>query len=76
MNGKLFLPSIILLTGLAAFSCQNPTGQITLHFSFLVDEAPLLLDSAKYRNAAGNHYDVTDVQFFISKIKNCTSVTS
>jgi len=69
MNGKLFLPSIILLTGLAAFSCQNPTGQITLHFSFLVDEAPLLLDSAKYRNAAGNHYDVTDVQFFISKIK-------
>ena len=39
-----------------------------MDFSFVVDNDSLRLDTCMYQNAAGNLYEVNDVQFFISKV--------
>ena len=39
-----------------------------MNFSFVVDNDSLRLDTCMYQNAAGNLYEVNDVQFFISKV--------
>lgn len=44
-------------------------GHIKLNFSFFVDYDSLRLDTCLYRNAAGNLYEVNDVQFFISHVR-------
>ena len=48
--------------------CRTPGGHIKLNFSFVVDNDSLWLDTCMYRNAAGNLYEVNDVQFFISHV--------
>ena len=48
--------------------CQTPAGHIKLNFSFVVDKDSLRLDTCMYQNAAGNFYEVNDVQFFISHV--------
>lgn len=45
------------------------TGNLTLHFIELVDYVPLVTDSMKYTNEAGNEYLITEVQYFISNVK-------
>lgn len=49
--------------------CRTPAGHIKLNFSFVVDNDSLWLDTCMYRNAAGNLYEVNDVQFFISHVR-------
>lgn len=48
--------------------CRTPGGHIELNFSFVVDNDSLRLDTCLYQNAAGNLYEVNDVQFFISHV--------
>ena len=60
----LFLVSALLCCG----CCRTPGGHIELNFSFVVDNDSLRLDTCMYQNAAGNMYEVNDVQFFISKV--------
>ena len=54
---------------LCSACCHTPAGHIRLNFSFVVDHNPLRLDTCMYQNAAGNLYEVNDVQFFISHVR-------
>lgn len=58
----------VLSTLLSCAGCHKPTGSITLNFSFVNDNGSLQLDSCMYENPAGNLYEVTDLQYFISKV--------
>ena len=60
---------LVVLSALLCGACTKPTGHITLNFSFVVDNEPLRLDTCMYQNAAGNLYEVNDVQFFISHVR-------
>ena len=60
----IFLVSALLCCG----CCRTPAGHIKLNFSFVVDKDSLRLDTCVYQNAAGNLYEVNDVQFFISHV--------
>jgi len=62
---------------ISAFSCSKsgvekdgPPEPTRLFFSFgnTVDGSPLVLDTLKYMNSSGDHYKVTDLQYFISDI--------
>lgn len=44
------------------------SGNLILNFQHFVDEHELVLDEMKYTNAAGNQYEVTEIQWFISDI--------
>ena len=60
---------ICVLSILLCCACaRNRAGHITLNFSFVVDNDSLRLDTCMYQNAAGNFYEVNDVQFFISHV--------
>lgn len=65
MVNKLWL---VVFSAFLCCACTKPTGHVTLNFSFVVDEDSLRLDTCLYRNAAGNLYEVNDVQYFISKV--------
>ena len=60
---------LVVLSALLCGACTKPTGHITLNFSFVVDNEPLRLDTCMYQNAAGDLYEVNDVQFFISHVR-------
>ncbi|MBO4489553.1 MAG: hypothetical protein J5741_07890 [Bacteroidales bacterium] len=66
MNGKIFLFAAVLLLGIT--SCHKPEADLAFRFSFSVGDEALRQDSVCYVNAAGNHFSVTEVQFFISKV--------
>ncbi len=59
----------VVLALLCSACTHEPSGHIKLNFSFVVDNDSLRLDTCMYRNAAGNLYEVNDVQFFISHVK-------
>ena len=78
---KLFRQPIQLLyfiafAGVFAFTgcgskTNNPeptTGKLTLHFSHKIDNEPIVFDDMRYVNAAGNHYLVNEIQYFISDV--------
>lgn len=48
---------------------QNPSGEIQLGISHTVDGNPLATDTLQYVNAAGNHYLVSEIQWFLSDLK-------
>lgn len=60
---------VVLIALLCSACCRTPAGHIKLNFSFVVDNDSLRLDTCMYRNAAGNLYEVNDVQFFISHVR-------
>ena len=59
----------VVLALLCSACTHEPAGHIKLNFSFVVDNDSLRLDTCMYRNAAGNLYEVSDVQFFISHVR-------
>ena len=64
--------AIFLLTLLTTCKEEEPEpGKINLVFTESVDGLPLVVDSVKYENEAGNEYMVTEVQYFISNLKLC-----
>ena len=61
---------LLVLSALLCSACTHePSGHIKLNFSFVVDKDSLRLDTCMYQNAAGNLYEVNDVQFFISHVR-------
>ena len=60
---------LVVLSALLCVACSKPTGHLTLNFSFVVDKDSLRLDTCMYQNAAGNLYEVNDMQFFISQVR-------
>lgn len=65
MSGRI---SGLLLLVLLSTACQKPTGTARLHFIFSVDGDELQQDTMLYQNAAGNRYEVTEAQYFISNV--------
>jgi len=62
--------AIFFLTSLISCKEEMPeTGNINLVFMEFVDGLPLVVDSVKYENEAGNQYMITEVQYFISNLK-------
>ncbi|MFH1319407.1 MAG: MbnP family protein [Bacteroidota bacterium] len=72
--GLIFLFGIFFIT-----CCKEPEpapgpepeegdGKIILKFDYMLDNQPLEMDTLKYVNEAGNHYEVHDVRYFISDV--------
>jgi hypothetical protein len=64
----LVLPAILLFN-----SCQNDDdevfyGKVNLKFEYKVDGNPLEFNIMKYINEAGNHYEIKEIQWFISDL--------
>lgn len=47
---------------------ETITGKITIRFQHNVNDQPLRVDTIAYINAAGNHYLVSEIQYFISDV--------
>lgn len=67
MSGRKIL-FLLIWVPLCFASCHKPAGSIQVDFSFAVDGAPLVQNSCCYVNAAGNRYEVTEAQYFVSNI--------
>jgi len=74
---KLFFTLILAATylSLTFVSCKKTvvnndptTGKLQINFQNYVDGSPAIFDTMIYINAAGNHYLVSDVQYFISDV--------
>lgn len=48
---------------------ESKNGSIVIEFTHSVGESAFYKDSLMYVNAAGNHYEVNELQYFISGIK-------
>lgn len=65
--------TVLLIAGLAFFSsCDNDDeaqpGKLTFHFQHLIDGEEIEFDEMVYTNAAGNEYEISEIQWFISDI--------
>ena len=62
---------VLILAMVFCFSChrQSPVGLLQIHFATEVDGAQLQYDVLDYVNDAGNHYEVNEVRYFISRVK-------
>ncbi|PKP33400.1 MAG: hypothetical protein CVT99_00145 [Bacteroidetes bacterium HGW-Bacteroidetes-16] len=49
-------------------NAEPTTGKLTLHFSHKIDSESIVFDDMRYVNAAGNHYLVNEIQYFISDV--------
>ena len=60
---------LILASLLPGCKDNDPeTGKISIAFMELADGLPLVVDTVKYTNEAGNEYLVSEVQYFISNL--------
>lgn len=67
---------LFVITSLLIASCgknndhdnTEQTGKIVFEFEHFVNGAALILDEMNYVNAAGNQYEVSEVQWFVSDI--------
>ena len=73
-----FIISILIIQlGWILFSCQKETspepvpetGNIKFKFLHYVDGHPLQKDTMMYVNAAGNHYEINELMYFISDVR-------
>ncbi len=76
-NNKItYTIALIFIVIAFTFSCKKPDpkpspsnkGKLNLSMNIYWDNAPLQYDTLMYINAAGNHYLVNEVQFFISEV--------
>lgn len=68
MRIKPFL-TIIMALVFATTACSDPAGSVTIIVSHEVDGTPLITDTPRYTNEAGNSYLVNEVQWFISNVE-------
>jgi hypothetical protein len=59
-----------LSLGLQLVGCESDDerGHIGITFSHLIRNEPIILNEMRYENAAGNPYEITDVEWFISDV--------
>ena len=78
MKIKLFpvLAWLLLLPLLLGVSCDRTTkpeeesyGKLIIKFRHKIDGAAISFDTLKYINAAGNHYLVNEIQYFVSDVR-------
>lgn len=70
MSRFILLLSLIALLNSCGKDNEEPAkASMQIRFVHKVDGAPLIKDQMIYTNAAGNHYEVTEVMYFISKLK-------
>ena len=62
---------ILILLVAALVSCTKPadTGNISVGVHYSVNGSPLVTDSLCYVNEAGNHFLITEIQWFLSNIQ-------
>lgn len=64
---------MLLALGLILFSCEEQKEQtaamLEIRFGHFIDGQALDLNNMMYQNAAGNSYEVTEIQWFISELK-------
>ena len=61
--------AFVLLASLYSCKEEDPEpGKISLAFMEFVDGLPLVVDTVRYENEAGNEYLVSEVQYFISDL--------
>ncbi len=58
----------ILFCAISVANAQK-TGSLSIHFDHVVGNEPLVLNDKKYTNAAGNEFNVSLFQYFISNIQ-------
>ncbi|MGE5317768.1 MAG: MbnP family protein, partial [Chloroflexota bacterium] len=69
------LKKLMVFAGIILFamiSCTDDTeksGTFKLAFQHYVDGNPLIRDSMMYVNAAENPYEITEIMYFISRVK-------
>jgi hypothetical protein len=80
MKARFFPPDIafVLLLAVLLPACKKTsppeivplnTGTILVEFDHRVSNAPLIYDSLLYETSLGNHYQVNDLQYFISDLR-------
>lgn len=47
---------------------KEPSGKLVFNFLHTIDDEPIVFDTAKYVNEAGNIYEVNELQYFISDV--------
>ena len=47
---------------------ENNPGKLIINFEHFADGAALVFDEMKYTNTAGNKYEVTEIQWFVSDV--------
>jgi hypothetical protein len=64
---------MLVLLLLVVFACEEQKEQaeasLEINFDHFVDGQPLHLNNLIYQNAAGNSYEITEIQWFISELK-------
>ena len=73
-KNKFFLAVFVFLTILASCNKRTDTesernpGKLIFYFEHFADDKKLDLDEMKYTNTAGNQYEVTEIQWFVSDL--------
>lgn len=67
MSGKKSILFLTIIVAVFTQGCRKPTGSLSVDFEFSVGDKPLSLDTLLYENAAGNRYEISDIQYFISE---------
>jgi len=75
VKGNIKIWLLVLVASLFVFSCtkdpvkpEEEAGNISFKFEHRIDGKAIQFDTMKYVNAAGNHYLVNEIQYFISDI--------
>lgn len=63
-----FISFMVLLISCKAQDEQISYGKISIQFEHYADDLPLHFDTMMYVNAAGNLYEVSEIQWFVSDI--------
>jgi hypothetical protein len=67
-NGIVWLLALLLMIACQADEQTPTTGNLVLEFQHVFDEIELMYDQMIYENEAGNLFEVTNIQWFISDI--------
>lgn len=65
---------LVLFVACLITSCKDDqketlTAPVVIRFDHMVDSAAMIRDSMCYTNAAGNPYEITEIMYFISRVK-------
>lgn len=70
---KALLVVLTLATAFALSGCDDSEkephqGKLEFRFLHLIEDEPVSYKELRYTNAAGNHYEITEIQWFISDV--------
>jgi len=69
-KGRNFIIAVVIILATSHFGCrkEDKLTKISIEFTHSVGNKVFIKDSLQYINAAGNHYEVNDLQYFVSEI--------